>query len=98
MVNFAFMKAILKIVLVLVLFGLMVFNVKPVAAQCSTCSAQVATNSKNGGTAANGLNAGIIFLLACPYLAVGVVGFVWYKKFRRKNVALDFKNEKLHLN
>ena len=92
------MKASLKTVLILVLFGLMVFSISPALAQCSTCSAQVATNSKNGGTAANGLNAGIIFLLACPYLAVGVVGFVWYKKFRRKNVALDLKNEKLHLN
>ena len=92
------MKASLKIALFLIVFGLMLISVKPVKAQCAQCAATVATNTKNGGTAANGLNKGIIFLLAAPYLAVGVVGFVWYKKFRRKNVSIDMRNEKLHLN
>jgi len=71
------MKASLKIALFLIVFGLMLISVKPVKAQCAQCAATVATNTKNGGTAANGLNKGIIFLLAAPYLAVGVVGFVW---------------------
>ena len=92
------MKSSLKIALFLIVFGLMLISVKPVKAQCAQCAATVATNTKNGGTAANGLNKGIIFLLAAPYLAVGVVGFVWYKKFRRKNVSIDMRNEKLHLN
>jgi len=92
------MKASLKFALFLIVFGLMLISVKPVKAQCAQCAATVATNTKNGGTAANGLNKGIIFLLAAPYLAVGVVGFVWYKKFRRKNVSIDMRNEKLHLN
>ncbi len=92
------MKASLKTLLFLIVFGLMLISVKPVKAQCAQCAATVASNTKNGGTAANGLNKGIMFLLAAPYLAVGVVGFVWYKKFRRKNVSIDMRDEKLHLN
>ena len=92
------MKASLKTLLILIVLGLMLTSVKPVKAQCAQCAATVATNSKNGGSAANGLNKGIVFLLAAPYLAVGVVGFVWYKKFRRKNVSIDMRDEKLHLN
>ena len=88
----------LKTTLFLVLFGLVVLSISPAKAQCSQCAAQVATNAKNGGTAANGLNNGILFLLAAPYLAAGFVGFVWYKKYRRKNVSLDIRNERLHLN
>jgi hypothetical protein len=92
------MKAWLKITLTLGVFYLLLIAFEPAKAQCSQCSAQVATNSKNGGTAANGLNNGILFLLAAPYLAVAAVGFIWYKKFRRKNVSLDIQNDKLHLN
>jgi hypothetical protein len=92
------MKASLKTLLFLIVFGLMLLSVKPVKAQCAQCAATVATNTKNGGKVANGLNKGIMFLLAAPYLAVGVVGFVWYKKFRRKNVSIDMRDERLHLN
>jgi len=92
------MKATLKIFLFFIVFGLMIISVKPVKAQCAQCAATVETNAKNGDTTANGLNKGIIFLLAVPYLAVGAVGLLWYKKYRRKNVDLDIRKEKLHLN
>jgi len=92
------MKVTLKTVLFLFVFGLLVISVIPAVAQCAQCAANVATNTKNGGTAANGLNKGIVFLLAAPYLAVGFIAFVWYKKFRRKNVNIDMPNKKLHLN
>jgi hypothetical protein len=92
------MKASLKTALFLILFGLMFISIKPVKAQCAQCAATIESNSKNGGTAANGLNKGILFLLAAPYIAVGAIGFLWYKKYRRKNVNLDINNKKLHLN
>ncbi len=79
-------------------FGLMLFSVQPVKAQCAQCAATVATNKKSGSITANGLNHGILYLLAAPYLAVALVGFVWYKKYRRKNIILDIRDEKLHLN
>jgi hypothetical protein len=39
-----------------------------------------------------------MYLLAAPYLAVAALGYVWYKKYRRKNVDLNMRDEKLHLN
>jgi hypothetical protein len=92
------MKASLKTLLVLIAFGFMLISVKPVKAQCATCAANVETNRKSGDTTANGLNKGILFLLAAPYLAAGAVAFIWYKNYRRKNVNLDMRDEKLHLN
>lgn len=92
------MKTGLKTALFILAFGLMLFSIKPVNAQCAQCAATVATNAKSGDTKANGLNKGILYLLAAPYLAAALVGFVWYKKYRRKNVSLNIHDEKLHLN
>ena len=92
------MKASIKTALFLIVFGLMVFAFVPAHAQCAACAAAVETNAKNGDKTAVGLNHGIMYLLAAPYLAVAVIGIVWYKKFRRKNVDLNMRNEKLHLN
>ncbi len=92
------MKTSLRIALFLIVFGLMIFSITPVKAQCAQCGATVATNAKSGDTTANGLNKGILFLLAAPYLAVAVVGYIWYKKYRRKNVDLNIRDEKLNLN
>ena len=82
----------------MLLFGLMVIGAVQVKAQCAQCAAQVETNKSNGGSMANGLNNGIMFLLAAPYIAVAVGGFVWYKKYRKKNVDLNMHKEKLNLN
>ncbi|MDB4922299.1 hypothetical protein [Mucilaginibacter sp.] len=92
------MKTSLKTALFLIVFGLMVVSTIPVKAQCAQCAATVETNTKNGGNAARGLNKGIIFLLGAPYLAVAAVGLIWYKKYRRKNVDMNMRDEKLHLN
>jgi hypothetical protein len=88
----------LKILLIVTAFGLLLLSRQPAKAQCAVCSANVASNVKDGGKAANGLNHGIIYLLFAPYLAVGIAGYVWYKKYRRKDIDLDMREEKLHLN
>ncbi|MCR8558710.1 hypothetical protein KXD93_13720 [Mucilaginibacter sp. BJC16-A38] len=92
------MKTSVKTTLFLVVFGLMVISAISANAQCAQCAATVASNSANGGSAANGLNNGILFLLGAPYLAVTVAGIIWYKKYRRKNVDLNIRDEKLNLN
>lgn len=35
-------------------------------------------------TAAKGINDGIIYLMSVPYILVGIIGFVIYKKFSKK--------------
>ncbi len=56
-------------------------------AQCPMCKIGAESNLKNGGTAGSGLNAGILYMLAMPYLLVGAIGFVWYKN-RKKDSEL----------
>jgi hypothetical protein len=88
----------IKILLILFVCSLLAGAVETVNAQCAMCTTAVESNAKNGGTAANGLNKGIMFLLAAPYLAVAIVGYVWYKKYRRRNIPMEMREEKLHLN
>ena len=88
----------MKKVLILIVFYLMLLGSAEVKAQCAMCSTTVESNQKSGAHTANGLNNGIIYLLAAPYLAVGIVGIIWYKKYRRKNVELNVPHEKLNLN
>lgn len=61
-----------------------------VAAQCAMCRSTLENNFSNGqaGIAA-GINTGILYLLCIPYLAVGILGYLWYKSSRngRKELA-----------
>jgi len=89
----------LKLLLAGVLFVLMLSGVNTVAtAQCAMCTTTVETNAKNGGNLSKGLNNGVFVLLSAPYIAVAIVGFIWYRNYRRKNVSLKMNDEKLHLN
>jgi len=49
-----------------------------VNAQCSMCKAVVEANLKSGGSIGAGLNDGILYLMAMPYISMIVVGLVWY--------------------
>jgi hypothetical protein len=57
-------------------------------AQCAMCRASIENNASNGDTAlASSLNTGIMYLFATPYLAIIIVGSLWYytsKKNGRK--------------
>jgi hypothetical protein len=60
--------------------------VVPVAAhaQCAMCKATAETNAQGGGVEAEGLNAGIVYLMAMPYVMMGAVGFFWYRSTKKK--------------
>jgi len=47
------------------------------------CRASAETNLKAGGTVGKGLNDGILYLLAMPYLLVGTIGFLWYRNSKK---------------
>ena len=51
------------------------------SAQCAMCRATLENNVSNGevGIAA-GLNMGILYLFATPYLVVGFIAYMWYRK------------------
>lgn len=55
-----------------------------VSAQCSMCRVQLENNVSNGNPGiAAGINVGILYLLAMPYLSALVLGYFWYKNSRR---------------
>ena len=51
---------------------------KQAKAQCAMCKAVVEANLESGGTIGAGLNDGILYLMAMPYISMLVVGLVWY--------------------
>jgi hypothetical protein len=87
-----------RLLLVCIIFLGITFTFTDVSAQCSMCTLNAENSVQNGNTEGNGLNRGILYLLAAPYLAIAGVGFLWYKKYRRKNISLNMKENKINLN
>ncbi len=59
-------------------------------AQCPMCKTAVESSIKSGqNNVGKGLNDGILYLLAAPYLFVGTIGFLWFKKYRAKVASQD---------
>ncbi|MBK7475478.1 MAG: hypothetical protein IPI11_05465 [Haliscomenobacter sp.] len=67
-------------ILVLILVGLS----SELGAQCPMCRMAAESNLENGGTQGKGLNAGILYMLATPYLLVGTIGFLWWRNRRKE--------------
>ncbi|WP_304065559.1 hypothetical protein [Pedobacter glucosidilyticus] len=86
-----------RVGIIIVLFVLISLSSETFA-QCAMCQATVESNLDNGGTAGKGLNSGIMYLLAAPYLAMLGIGYLWYKKYRKKDVTIDIKSERINLN
>jgi len=59
------------------------FQVK-LGAQCAMCKAVVEANLKEGGSAGAGLNDGILYLMAMPYMLILFFCLFWY--FQNKKV------------
>lgn len=81
-----------KIVLISFVFALMAIAGK-LQAQCAMCAASAEVAMRDNKERAEGLNTGILYLLAAPYLLVTGVGIIWYKKYRKKNVGLNINND-----
>ena len=59
-------------------------------AQCAMCRSTLENNVSNGNPGiAAGINTGILYLLAMPYLAAIIIGYLWFKssKNARKNIS-----------
>lgn len=65
---------------IVLIAALLLASAGKVLAQCAMCRSTLENNYSNGdpGIAA-GINTGILYLLSMPYLAVIVLGYLWYK-------------------
>ena len=64
--------------------GFSTASYQPLEAQCPMCKMSAESNLKAGGTAGKGLNAGILYMLATPYLLVGFFGYMWYRNRKKE--------------
>lgn len=48
-------------------------------AQCAMCKSVVESNIDGGSAIGSGLNDGILYLMAMPYLALAIVAFAWMR-------------------
>lgn len=53
-------------------------------AQCAMCKAVAQTSRDGGSSVADGLNQGIVYLMAIPYLLMGAVGFALHRHRKSK--------------
>lgn len=65
--------------------------------QCAMCSLTAENATENGNAQGKGLNKGILFLLAIPYIATLGIGILWYKKYRSKKT-VNVDNDPIVLN
>ncbi len=86
------MKHGINFFIALSLLLLMTVSSITVTAQCAMCKAATESNMKENqqNNIGKGLNFGILYLMAIPYLMGGVAGVVWYvrkKKFTTEPVS-----------
>lgn len=71
------------VLLFILIVGIVVLSHPELVAQCPMCKLSAESNLRDGGSAGKGLNNGILYMFALPYLLVGSMAYLWYKN--RKN-------------
>lgn len=56
-------------------------------AQCAMCKATVTENVISGKGKGQGLNSGILYLMAFPYIIASIIGYFWYRAYKKKQKA-----------
>ncbi|MFP4089722.1 MAG: hypothetical protein ACLFUB_04350 [Cyclobacteriaceae bacterium] len=68
-----------KVLVAAVLF--LTVGLNDLLAQCAMCRATIENNVSHGETTiGSGLNLGILYLFVTPYLLIGLLAYLWYKK------------------
>ena len=65
-----------------ILIILILFVIIDVEAQCAMCRAVL--ESEDGMKTAEGINNGIVYLMLIPYILIGGIGLVIYRKLKQK--------------
>lgn len=76
----------MKNIQLLLLLSLVLLAFSEAAAQCSMCSAVVESSQKSGSELAEGLNAGILYLMGIPYALLIGLGILLFRKLNRDKV------------
>jgi UPF0716 family protein affecting phage T7 exclusion len=76
------MKKIVCLILLVFATGLMF--VQTADAQCSMCTINAEQGAKSGNTQTKGINDGVLFLLATPFVLIAGVGSLWYFKYHKE--------------
>ncbi|MDC1212090.1 hypothetical protein N8Z73_01290 [bacterium] len=69
-----------KVTLILLLLVILVIDAQ---AQCAMCGAVTEAAQKNGSDVAEGLNAGILYLMGVPYALLIGMGFLLFRKLNQ---------------
>ena len=64
----------------LITLALLLFTNVVSIAQCAMCKSTVESGSANGESMARGLNTGILYLMAIPYVILMIGGYFFFKK------------------
>ena len=72
---------ILFVILVCVVLG----NLDLIA-QCPMCRMSAESNLSSGGTAAKGLNNGILYIFVFPYMVVSIIVYIWWKNNKKSKL------------
>jgi hypothetical protein len=76
--------------LLLFFFCSIVLSLTDASAQCAMCRSTLENNFSNGNPGiAAGINTGILYLLVMPYLAILIVGYLWFKSSRNARKELS---------
>ncbi len=70
----------------ILIFFILFISSEPLMAQCPMCKASAESSIQSGSNVAKGLNKGILYLLAMPYILFSVIFLLWYKNYRKKVV------------
>ncbi|MGB0881458.1 MAG: hypothetical protein ACPGSO_00790 [Vicingaceae bacterium] len=73
---------------ILSLLFLILINVSAFA-QCAMCKATLESDLESGGSVGKGINNGILYLMAFPYLLFVIVGYFIYRHFKKTNKTED---------
>ena len=69
------------------IFFLLVLITVQVPAQCAMCRTTLENNISQGNPGiAAGINFGILYLLATPYLAIALIAFLWFRASRKNKL------------
>ena len=68
----------------IILFAVTFLSTMNLNAQCAMCKSVVESNLENGDTIGSGLNDGILYLMAMPYISLGLIAFFWARHNKKQ--------------